>query len=59
MRNSWLQEDKSMIKRRSAIEPIIGHLKQYGRMGRNFLKGMIVYPPKTLQILIICNGIEF
>ncbi|WP_342224851.1 IS5 family transposase [Rickettsia endosymbiont of Urophora cardui] len=40
-RKKLLQEDKSMIKRRSAIEPIIGHLKQYGRMGRNFLKGMI------------------
>lgn len=30
-----------MQKRRSAIEPIIGHLKQYGRMGRNYLKGVI------------------
>ncbi len=29
-----------MQKRRSAIEPIIGHLKQYGRMGRNRLKGI-------------------
>jgi IS5 family transposase len=32
-------EIKLMQKRRSAIEPIIGHLKQYGRMGRNYLKG--------------------
>lgn len=32
---------KAMQKRRSAIEPIIGHLKQYGRMGRNYLKGVI------------------
>ena len=32
---------KAMQKRRSAIEPVIGHLKQYGRMGRNFLKGLI------------------
>lgn len=33
--------DKVMQKRRSAIEPVIGHLKQYGRMGRNYLKGII------------------
>ncbi|WP_342272064.1 hypothetical protein [Candidatus Tisiphia endosymbiont of Parasteatoda lunata] len=30
-----------MLKRRSAIEPIIGHLKSYGRVGRNYLKGVI------------------
>ena len=24
-----------------AIEPIIGHLKNFGRMGRNYLKGII------------------
>ncbi|RZI47242.1 hypothetical protein EDM53_02940 [Rickettsiales endosymbiont of Peranema trichophorum] len=35
------KEEKLMQKRRSAIEPIIGHLKQYGRMGRNYLKGII------------------
>lgn len=34
-------EDKLMQKRRSAIEPVIGHLKQYGRMSRNYLKGVI------------------
>jgi IS5 family transposase len=34
-------KDKKMQKRRSAIEPVIGHLKQYGRMARNYLKGMI------------------
>lgn len=33
--------DKAMMKRRSAIEPVIGHLKQYGRMGRNRLSGVI------------------
>jgi IS5 family transposase len=33
--------EKKMQKRRSAIEPVIGHLKQYGRMARNFLKGVI------------------
>jgi IS5 family transposase len=35
------REVKVMQKRRSAIEPIIGHLKQYGRMARNYLKGTI------------------
>ena len=30
-----------MQKRRSAIEPIIGHLKNFGRMGRNYLKGVV------------------
>ncbi len=35
------KSDKKMQKRRSAIEPVIGHLKQYGRMGRNYLKGKI------------------
>lgn len=34
-------EDKLMQKRRSAIEQVIGHLKQYGRMSRNYLKGVI------------------
>lgn len=35
------REDQKMQKRRSAIEPIIGHLKNIGRMGRNYLKGVI------------------
>ncbi len=30
---------KVMIKRRSAIEPTIGHMKMDGRLGRNPLKG--------------------
>jgi IS5 family transposase len=30
-----------MIKRRSAIEPTIGHMKMDGRLGRNPLKGAI------------------
>jgi len=30
---------KAMIKRRSAIEPAIGHMKMDGRLGRNPLKG--------------------
>ena len=30
-----------MIKRRSAIEPTIGHMKTDGRLGRNPLKGAL------------------
>ena len=32
---------RAMIKRRSAIEPAIGHMKMDGRLGRNPLKGAI------------------
>lgn len=32
---------KAMIKRRSAIEPAIGHMKMDGRLGRNTLKGQL------------------
>lgn len=30
-----------LLKRRQAIEPIIGHIKQEHRLGRNFLKGTL------------------
>lgn len=30
---------KREMKRRSAVEPVIGHLKSDGHLGRNFLKG--------------------
>jgi len=32
---------RAMIKRRSAIEPMIGHMKMDGRLGRNPLKGAL------------------
>ena len=32
---------KTMIKRRSAIEPAIGHMKMDGRLGRNPLRGAL------------------
>ena len=32
---------KAMIKRRSAIEPMIGHMKMDGRLARNPLKGQL------------------
>lgn len=35
------KSDKAFIKRRNAIEPIIGHLKTYFRLSRNFLCGKI------------------
>ena len=31
---------KKLLKRRSSIEPIIGHLKKEHRVGRNYLKGI-------------------
>ena len=30
---------KKKLKRRNAVEPVIGHMKTDGRLGRNFLKG--------------------
>jgi hypothetical protein len=30
-----------MIRRRSAIEPTIGHMKSDGKLGRNWLKGAL------------------
>jgi IS5 family transposase len=35
------QKQSAFVRRRSAIEAIISHLKQGCRMGRNFLKGTI------------------
>ncbi len=32
---------KERIKRRSAIEPVIGHMKMDGKLGRNYLKGAL------------------
>ncbi|MBL8675933.1 MAG: hypothetical protein JNJ47_00660 [Alphaproteobacteria bacterium] len=32
---------KKELKRRSAIEPLIGHLKNEGHLGRNYLKGRL------------------
>ena len=29
------------MKRRSAVEPVIGHMKEDGKLGRNWLKGSI------------------
>lgn len=32
---------KNRLKRRNAVEPVIGHMKADGRLGRNFLKGAV------------------
>ena len=32
---------KKMLKRRSVIEPMIGHMKNDGKLGKNYLKGVI------------------
>lgn len=32
---------KKHLKRRQAIEPIIGHMKNDGKLGRNYLKGLL------------------
>lgn len=31
---------RKKLKRRNAVEPVIGHMKHDGRLGRNFLKGI-------------------
>ena len=31
---------RKKLKRRNAVEPVIGHMKADGRLGRNFLKGI-------------------
>ena len=38
-RQTLSPQDKTFLKRRNAIEPIIGHLKNYFRLSRNFLYG--------------------
>jgi len=32
---------KRQLKRRNAVEPVIGHMKSDGRLGRNYLKGTL------------------
>ena len=44
---------KRSLKRRQAIEPVIGHLKADGRLGRNFLKGT---QGDQINVLLSCAG---
>jgi IS5 family transposase len=32
---------KKELRRRSAVEPVIGHMKEEGKLGRNWLKGSL------------------
>ena len=41
---------KKALKRRSAIEPEVGHMNNYGRLTRNYLKGEI----GDMQNVILC-----
>jgi len=44
---------KRALKRRQAIEPIIGHLKSDGLLGRNYLKGRI---GDQINVMLSCAG---
>ncbi|HYV94221.1 MAG TPA: transposase, partial [Chitinophagales bacterium] len=43
-------------RRRAAIEPVIGHLKQDYRMARNFLKGI---KGDAINVLLSAAGMNF
>lgn len=47
---------KRKIKRRSAIEPLISHLKSDHRMQRNFLKGVV---GDAINLLMAASGFNF
>ena len=44
---------RKRLKRRQAIEPIIGHLKSDGRLDRNYLQGMA---GDAMNVLLCCAG---
>ena len=44
---------RKRLKRRQAIEPIIGHLKSDGRLDRNYLQGMV---GDAMNVLLCCAG---
>jgi len=47
------QRLKRSLKRRQAIEPVIGHLKSDGLLGRNYLKGCA---GDQMNVLLSCAG---
>ena len=47
------QRLKRSLKRRQAIEPVIGHLKADGLLGRNYLKGT---QGDQINVLLSCAG---
>lgn len=44
---------KKRLKRRQAIEPVIGHLKSDGRLDRNYLQGTV---GDAMNVLLCCAG---
>ncbi len=44
---------KCSLKRREAIEPVIGHLKSDGLLGRNYLKGT---QGDQMNVMLSCAG---
>jgi len=44
---------KRSLKRRQAIEPVIGHLKTDGLLGRNYLKGRV---GDQMNVMLSCAG---
>jgi len=44
------------MKRRAAVEPIIGHLKAEHRMGRNYLKG---HTGDRINAILAATGFNF
>jgi IS5 family transposase len=47
------QRLKGSLKRREAIEPVIGHLKSDGLLGRNYLKGS---EGDQVNVMLSCAG---
>lgn len=47
---------KRELRRRSAIEAVIGHMKADGHLGRNFLKG---YPGDQANAMLTAIGYNF
>ena len=48
--------NKKELRRRSVIEPVIGHMKNEGRLGRNYLKGIL---GDKLNVLLVAAGYNF
>lgn len=47
---------KRELRRRSVVEPLIGHLKNEGRLGRNYLSGV---EGDKINALMVCAGYNF
>ena len=47
---------KKELKRRAVVEPLIGHLKNEGHLGRNYLKGVA---GDKINVLLTAAGYNF